>query len=519
MKKIDIIINGKKIKADAGSTILQTAQKYGISIPTLCHKDDLKPVTSCMLCVVYEKNSGRLLPSCSYPVSENMDIETDSEKVITARTQALELLACEHTGDCIAPCQQACPAHMNIPQMMHLLQAEKWKQSLNIIRETIAIPGILGRICPAPCEKACRRNQMDRALAICKLKGYSAEINFNTPEFTPVSAAEKSGKKCAVIGSGPAGLSAAFYLSRLGHSCTIFDKEAEPGGTLRNGISRDMLPLSVLESEINVIKRMGVAFQMNCRPEKTQFLDQLKREYDAVCLASGNPEGNWNLENEKNHVWIDPVNGMTSVYGIFACGNMIFKSRLAVRAAADGRRAAMDIHRFLTGEQEEKPPRFRTHIGKLTEHEIETLQNIKSAQKFTDAFLNSPVDKLEAETVKDEAGRCLHCECLKPDTCRLRIYGEMYNARSAHFSHADRPAWEKIEDHPYVIFEPGKCVKCGICVRITQNSKEALGLTFIGRGFDCKVAVPLSRSLAEGLKKTAEECALACPTGALALKG
>ncbi len=122
MRSVKIQINNKGITVPAGSTILDAAGKLNIGIPTLCYMNGFERITSCMICVVHEINSDRLVPSCSANVVEGMQIETDNEKVREARKDALDLLLSEHVGDCEAPCHRACPAHMNIPLMIRQIE-------------------------------------------------------------------------------------------------------------------------------------------------------------------------------------------------------------------------------------------------------------------------------------------------------------------------------------------------------------------------------------------------------------
>jgi NADH dehydrogenase/NADH:ubiquinone oxidoreductase subunit G len=122
------------------------------------------------------------------------------------------------------------------------------------------------------------------------------------------------------------------------------------------------------------------------------------------------------------------------------------------------------------------------------------------------------------EEVRREADRCMHCDCRKVDDCRLRILSDRYLAQQRRYWNADRKTISKSMQHELVIYEPGKCIKCSVCVRLTEKHGEKIGLTFIGRGFDVEIGVPLNDSLSDALKHTAELVAEACPTGALALK-
>ena len=121
LKMISITIDNKTILVNSDETVLDGAKKLGIEIPTLCHINKSKPFTSCMVCVVKDNKTGRLIPSCSIKATEGMDISTNTEEVFNARKAALELLLSEHNGDCEAPCQRICPAHLDIPEMLRLI--------------------------------------------------------------------------------------------------------------------------------------------------------------------------------------------------------------------------------------------------------------------------------------------------------------------------------------------------------------------------------------------------------------
>jgi predicted molibdopterin-dependent oxidoreductase YjgC len=185
---------------------------------------------------------------------------------------------------------------------------------------------------------------------------------------------------------------------------------------------------------------------------------------------------------------------------------------MAVRAVADGKAAAASIDQFLAGQPVVGAPKlYTTRIGRLHEGEIAAFMAGAS-----DAARVEPAgDGFSDDEARAEAARCLHCDCRKPASCRLRRYAEAYGASPAHFR-GERRRFEQHARHPEVLFEPGKCIDCGLCVQIAASAGEALGLTFIGRGFSVRVGVPFGESLADALATVARECAAACPTGALA---
>ena len=118
----------------------------------------------------------------------------------------------------------------------------------------------------------------------------------------------------------------------------------------------------------------------------------------------------------------------------------------------------------------------------------------------------------------EEAARCMHCDCRDIENCRLRLYSDLYGADQKRFRSGERVLCTKSDQHDSVIYEPSKCIKCGICVKLTEKYGEEYGFTFVGRGFEVEVAVPFSEPLRNGLRKVALEVAEACPTGALSKK-
>ena len=149
---IRLKIDNKTIEVEEGTFLHKAALNAGVEIPIMCWYEGMDHFTSCMVCLVKERETGRLLPSCSVMAKAGMDIITTDSEVMEARKTALELLLSEHVGDCEAPCRITCPAGMDIPRMNRLLAEGSFAEALEVVREDIALPSVLGRICPAPCE-------------------------------------------------------------------------------------------------------------------------------------------------------------------------------------------------------------------------------------------------------------------------------------------------------------------------------------------------------------------------------
>lgn len=286
MEMVNLTINGKEITAPAGSTILEAARSNGIYIPTLCYDEAVEIYGACGLCVVEAQGVPKLLRSCSSKVSEGMVINTESERVVKSRKIAMELLMSAHDGDCVAPCQLACPANTDCQGYVGLIANGKFDDALKLIKEKIALPASIGRVCPHPCEKACRRGKVEEPINIAQLKAFAADLDLKGDAYLP-EIAEETGKKVAIVGGGPAGLTAAFYLRRMGHQVTVFDMMEKMGGMLRYGIPQYRLPKEVLDSEISVIEKTGVKLVNNVKFGKDITLDMLKSVNDAVILAPG----------------------------------------------------------------------------------------------------------------------------------------------------------------------------------------------------------------------------------------
>lgn len=297
---LSLMLNGTQVSAENGETILDVAKRHGVDIPTLCHQPELVPYASCFICVVEVRGLPRLVPSCATPVAEGMVIETDSERVREARKVCVELLLSDHVGDCRGPCQVQCPAGIDIPGFISLLAHKNEEEAIRLIKEALPFPASLGRVCPRPCEEQCRRVCADDAVSICFLKRYIADVDLARPSPYIPRTGVATDKRVVIVGAGPSGLSAAFFLRILGHAVDVFDAHGEAGGMLRYGIPAYRLPRDILAKEIGVIERMGVRIQLRKRMGADFTLDGLAREYDAVFLAIGAQEASdMRVEGEK----------------------------------------------------------------------------------------------------------------------------------------------------------------------------------------------------------------------------
>ncbi len=280
------IIDGLEVLAENGQTILEACRQAGIFIPTLCHDDKLKPLGSCQMCVV-ELHEHGLVASCATPIADRMIIKTDSPRVVSTRRRFLESLVAEHYGDCVAPCQRACPAAIDIQGYIALIARGAYREAVELIKETLPLPAVIGRICPHPCEDACRRNLVDEPVAICAMKRFAADCTSRNGQL-PTTVRPKTGHKVAIVGSGPAGLSAAYYLAKEGREVTIFEALPKPGGMLRYGIPDYRLPKQVLDEEIKAITEMGVAIKVNqCLGRDFSITGLLEDGFHAVFLGIG----------------------------------------------------------------------------------------------------------------------------------------------------------------------------------------------------------------------------------------
>lgn len=519
MKMPKLWIDNQAVEVEPGSTVLEAARKLGINIPALCYLDGVGRPTSCLVCLVRVNGADQLVPSCATRAEEGMQVASETEEVREARRTALELLLSDHVGDCLAPCHRACPLGMNIPVMIRHVLAERMQEAAAVVKSEIPFPAILGRVCHAPCERGCRRVLHDEAVSIALLERFIGDTDLSSGTRCVPAREQTTGKRVAIVGAGPAGLVAAYFLLRDGHECTLFDDGERPGGTLRYEVPEDALPKAVLDAEVEVLTTLGAQFRTGTRIGGGLSLEQLREDYDAVLVATGVlQEGNtFGLEVAGQGVKVDLRTHETALRGVFAAGEVVRGSEAIVRSMAEGKAAAFCIHQFLSSAPVTGPTRsFTSVMGRLLDGEIgKFLVGASPAPRLIPS--SGAESGFAPQEACEEGRRCLHCDCRKADDCALRTWSDEYHADQRRYR-STRRAFEQNSEHPCVVYEPGKCIACGRCVMIAEAAREALGLTFIGRGFNVRVGVPFNRSLAEGLQKVAAACVLHCPTAALAFK-
>jgi formate dehydrogenase major subunit len=671
---IKLTIDGKNISMPPGSTVLDAAKWLGIRIPTMCHVPGIEPAGSCYVCAVQVEGRRTLSPACAQQVAEGMVVATDTPDVRNARKMALELLLSDHAGECVAPCAARCPAGLDIPGFVYGIASGDNRRAVEVIGEKLALPGSLGRVCPRLCEQQCRRCEMDESLTIGALHRFATDVD---PAYLPPRE-PSTGKSVAIIGAGPAGLAAAFYLLQKGHDCTLFDAHALPGGMLRYGIPAYRLPREALDAEIDVIRKLGARFELNSRWGVDFNLADLRREHAAVFVAigaqraqelrcegeelaiagveflekvaKGNPPslgsdvivvggGNTAIDCARSAVRFGarnvrilyrrsrqempclmeeveaaevegvqielltapvrierngrglslrcqhmglgepdssgrrrpvPIEGSdfviecstviaavgqsvdrtlaerqglkasawgifaedrtlaTNLPGVFAGGDAVLGADLAVRAVTAGRMAAASIHQYLSGKNVTgETAQINIAMQPIDDAERAAMfREIERASRAPMGHLSveqrratfDEVDRgLSSQDALREAQRCLSCGCKKADCCLVRSLATEYHADVYRFAGARR-RFSRDVSHAEILYEPGKCINCGACVRIAAAEGETVGLAITGRGFDVAVTVPFGQPLSAGLTKSAQRCAEACPSGALVLR-
>ncbi len=259
---VTIDIDGTSVPALTGDTILKAALRAGVHIPNLCSDPRTKPVGRCGVCAVEISGQSEPVLACQTAAEDGQAITVDSPALVESRRVILSEYLENHNAYCLPPCQYKCPAGIDVAGYIDLIAKGEFGAATTLIKERLPLPGVIGRVCPAPCETVCRRSQIDgEPVAICWLKRHAADKAVEAGDKTQPDCEPATGKSVAVVGGGPAGLSAAYYLALDGHDVTIYEGLEKAGGMLRYGIPPYRLPKDVLDQEIQDILDLGVKLE------------------------------------------------------------------------------------------------------------------------------------------------------------------------------------------------------------------------------------------------------------------
>jgi NADH-quinone oxidoreductase subunit F len=335
-----------------------------------------------------------------------------------------------------SPCQNTCPARIDIPRYLRLISEGKNGEAVAVIREKVPFPGVLGYVCHHFCESRCRRGQLDQSIAIRELKCFAAQHDTGlwkrNARIWPAT-----GKKAAIIGSGPAGLTAAYYLAKLGHSVTVYEALPVVGGMMRVGIPDFRLPREVLDKEIDEIKAVGVDIRTSSR---VNSLDSLfEQGYQAIFIGTGThrvlkidmggepapgvftgvdfaKDDKQGGRTSRQRIDIDPESQVTSRPGVFAGGDAASGPASVIEAIAAGRRAAISIDRYLGGKGDisEVLAPFEEKLPAREAREVEGEKYRPPLPMVSLELRNKGVAHVELgfdkEQAVEEAKRCLWCD-------------------------------------------------------------------------------------------------------------
>ncbi|MDT8324434.1 MAG: FAD-dependent oxidoreductase, partial [Bacteroidota bacterium] len=406
---VTLTINGKQVTASPDKTILQVCHDQGIdTIPTLCYDEKLPPFGSCFLCVVEMEGQSRLFPSCSTRVGEGMVINTQSEKVRRARKTCLELIVSNHYADCFGPCRLACPADVDIQGYMSLISLGKFHEAVALIKEKLPLPSVCGRVCTRKCEVNCRRTLVDSPVGIDFLKRYVADQDMIGEMWKP-EVKEDNGVRIAIIGGGPAGLTAAYYLAVEGYRPVIFEALPHLGGMLRYGIPEYRLPKEVLDKEISWITDLGVEVHTGRMLGKDFSMDDLfEQGFRSVFVALGAQIGKpMQVENEEAE---GVLSGVEFLRQVEMKSNPDIKGRVVV---VGGGNTAIDAARTsLRLGAKEVVLLYRRTRKEMPANEMEIVAAEEEGVKME--FLAAPT-QVNVEDGRMKSLECLRMELGEPD--------------------------------------------------------------------------------------------------------
>lgn len=413
MPKVGIVLDGKEVFAEAGSNLLEVALANGVDVPHLCYDPRIKPFGSCRMCFVDTGGPRGPVPACATVVTEGMNVVTNNEALTALRKMALELLMTEHCGDCVAPCQLACPAHIDIQGYIAFIDNGDYKKAADLIKEKMPLPSICGRVCPRFCEDECRRNVVDDPVNICDLKRFAGDFDLDAINSYAPQAKEDTGFKVAVVGGGPAGLTAAYYLGLEGHQVTLYDAGPKLGGMLRYGIPEYRLPKELLDREVNLITGLCKEVKLGKVLGRDFTLEELKEQYDAVFLGLGCQSAQ-GMGLEKENETPGVLKGIEFLRSVVEGHPPDLGKKVAV---VGGGNTAMDAARTsLRLGVEEVTVVYRRSRDEMPANPVEIVEAEEEGVIFN--YLTNPVSLCAGEKV--ESMECIRMELGEPDASGRR---------------------------------------------------------------------------------------------------
>lgn len=330
-------------------------------------------------------------------------------KIMTT-TRALRALTPPEVRPEAAPCRRACPAHVDAPLYVRLIAQGRPDQAYSVIRERVPFPGILGRICARPCEASCRRAEVNDAVSICALKRYAADHAGEAKGAAESNPKEDTGRKVAIVGAGPAGLTAAYYLRRQGHAVRVLEARPQPGGMMRYGIPSYRLPQEVLDEEIGGVLGIGVELETGKKLGRDFTVEQLREEgFDAVFLAVGAQESRKITLEGADHE--DVLWGVEFLGRVREKGHAELKDRVVV---VGGGNVAVDVAltalrcgarvSMVSLEDRDEMPAFSWEIEEALEEGVEMLPTWGPAKILQEEGRVSGVELVHCTSVFDDSG-------------------------------------------------------------------------------------------------------------------
>lgn len=405
--------------------VVRIAGKAGHFNVTLRQKPRYVDITKCTAC-------GDCVEQCPVTLPNEFDMGLGNKKAIYIPfPQAVPLkYTIDRRGT--PPCTATCPLHCNAQGYIALISQGKFKEALVLVREKLPFPRILAYACSRPCERECKRIEEDRPISICDLKRFLVD-QVEEPEFE-FAPPEERGKKVAIIGSGPSGLTAAYDLRKMGYGITIFESRNQMGGLLTHGFPSYRLPRQVIEKDLSVIEKMGIEVRLKTEVGKDVSPEAVLQSFDAVYIAVGMAGAERMTRvfkglkrTRRGTIQANPVTLETSLKGVFVGGDLVTGPGTMVESMAQGRKAAISIDRYLRGED---LIQGRESEGRQISPLRSTLPDSKRAEREIPPDMVKPIQEgFTMEEAMEEARRCLNCggcsdcgECAKHCQAKAVIY-------------------------------------------------------------------------------------------------